>query len=74
MEELPTSGTPILTTKSKAWAAGITGTVVAFLSTLITATSDNVVTTNEWTTVALATVIGGAAAFGVTWSTPTKVA
>jgi len=40
------------------------------LTGLATAAADNVVTGQEWINVALATVIGGAAAFGVTWSAP----
>lgn len=57
----------------KAVASGAVGTAVAFLTALIVANSDEVVTGGEWLTVALATVIGGAAAFGVTWATPTSV-
>lgn len=58
------------TTATKAIAAGITGTVVAFLTSLITAQADDVVTSGEWTVIALGTVIGAAAAFGVTWQAP----
>lgn len=57
----------------KAVASGITGTAVAFLTALIVANSDNAVTSGEWLTVALATVVGAAAAFGITWATPTTV-
>lgn len=58
---------------AKAIAGGIVGTTVAFLSALIVANSDEAVTSGEWLTVALATVLGGAAAFGITWATPTSV-
>lgn len=58
---------------AKAVASGIVGTAVAFLTALITANADGAVTSNEWLAVALATVVGGAAAFGVTWKTPTSV-
>lgn len=58
---------------AKAIASGVTGTAVAFLTALGVAYSDNVVTGGEWISVALATVLGGAAAFGVTFATPTSV-
>lgn len=57
-------------TATKAWAAGAAGTAVAFLTSLHQALDDSVVTGQEWTSVALATVIGGAAAFGITWAAP----
>ncbi|QSJ04778.1 hypothetical protein [Cellulosimicrobium phage DS1] len=66
----PAPGTP--QTSAKAIAAGVTGGTVAFLSSLIPAASDNVVTGQEWLTVGLATVLGLAAAFGITWNTPNK--
>jgi hypothetical protein len=56
----------------KAVAAGATGTAVAFLSALGVAMPGGV-TGEEWVAIALATVIGMAAAFGITWATPTKV-
>lgn len=55
---------------SKAVAAGVTGTLVSFLTGLQVAVQDSVVTQNEWVTIALATVIGAAAAFGITWAAP----
>lgn len=58
---------------AKAIASGITGTAVAFLTALIVANSDGNVTSGEWLSVALATVVGAAAAFGVTYATPTSV-
>jgi hypothetical protein len=61
-----------MATTAKAWAAGATGTAVAFLTGLQSAIADNGVTSQEWTTIALATVVGGAAAFGVTWAVPNK--
>lgn len=57
----------------KAVASGITGTAVAFLTATIVANSDGVVTSGEWLSVALATVVGAAAAFGITYATPTSV-
>lgn len=58
------------TTSTKAIAGGVAGTLVAFLTGLTTAIDDSVVTQGEWVTIALATVIGGAAAFGLTWASP----
>lgn len=66
----PEPGTP--QTSAKAIASGVTGSAVAFLSALIPAAEDNVVTGQEWLTVALFTVIGAAAAFGITWAVPNK--
>lgn len=58
---------------AKAVASGVTGTAIAFLGGLGIAYADNVVTGQEWINIALATVLGAAAAFGVTYATPTKV-
>lgn len=58
---------------AKAVASGATGTAVAFLTALITANADGIVTSGEWLTVALATVVGAAAAFGITYATPTTI-
>lgn len=55
---------------TKAIAAGVTGTLVAFLTGLATAVQSPGVTDQEWVAVALATVLGGAAAFGITWNAP----
>lgn len=55
---------------NKAIASGIGGTMVAFLTGLSTALQDGGVTSQEWVTVALATVIGAGAAFGFTWAAP----
>lgn len=60
------------TDSKKALASGVTGTVVTFLSTLQIALSGGV-TPEEWVGIALATVIGGAAAFGITYTVPTRV-
>lgn len=80
--ETSTDNTPVkLSSSSKAVelgpakmvAAGVTGTAVAFLSALGVAYADGNVTGQEWVNIALATVIGAAAAFGITWATPTSV-
>lgn len=57
-------------TSTKAIAAGVTGTLVAFLTSLGTAVQTPGITDQEWVAVALATVLGGAAAFGITWNAP----
>lgn len=58
------------TTSTKAIAGGIAGTLVAFLGSMITAAQTPGVTQEEWLVVALATVLGGAGAFGLTWGAP----
>lgn len=58
-------------TTNKAWAAGITATVLAFLTGLSTAL-DGGVTAQEWITIAIATITTGAGAFGVTWAVPNQ--
>lgn len=58
---------------AKAVAGGVTAGVVAFLTGLSVAYADEVVTGGEWINIALATVVALAAAFGVTYATPTKV-
>lgn len=55
---------------TKAIASGVTGTLVAFLTGLGTAVQSPGITDQEWVAVALATVLGGAAAFGITWNAP----
>lgn len=58
------------TSSTKAIAGGTAGTLVAFLTGLTTALQTPGVTDQEWVAVALATVLGGAAAFGLTWASP----
>lgn len=58
---------------AKAVAAGVGGTAIAFLGSLGTAYADGVVSGQEWVNIALATVIGALAAFGITYATPTSV-
>lgn len=58
---------------AKAVASGLTATAVGFLTALITANADGGITSGEWITVALATVVAAAAGFGITYATPTKV-
>lgn len=55
---------------TKAIAGGIAGTIVAFLTGMTTAVQSPGITDQEWVAVALATVLGGAAAFGITWNAP----
>jgi hypothetical protein len=60
------------TDNKKALAGGAVTTVVAFLGTLKLAMPEGV-TGSEWVDIALATVIGAATGFGVTYLTPTKI-
>ena len=53
---------------AKAVAAGIISALAAGLSALVVAQGDNVVTSAEWTTVALAVVVAAGAAFGGTFA------
>lgn len=57
-------------TSTKAIAGGVAGTAVAFLTGLTTALQTPGITDQEWVAVALATVLGGSAAFGLTWASP----
>ena len=57
-------------TSTKAVWAGIAGTLIAFLTRLEAAVDVGGVSDKEWVAVALATVVGGAAAFGLTWFAP----
>lgn len=59
-------------TAYKAWAAGGVSTLIAFLSGLNIAMSDEKVTGNEWVDIALFTVIGAAAGFGITYAVPNR--
>ena len=58
---------------AKAIASGVAGTAVAFLGGLGVAIADEVVTGQEWVNIAIATVLGAVAAFGITYETPTTV-
>jgi hypothetical protein len=58
------------TTSTKAIAGGIAGTIVAFLGSTITAAQTPGITQEEWLVIALATVLGFAGAFGLTWGAP----
>lgn len=57
-------------TKTKAIAAGATAVASTFLSTLIVALDDGVVSDVEWLKVALAVVGATGAAFGVVYAAP----
>lgn len=72
--ETVSSTSPAVTVgPAKAIASGIVGTAVAFLGGLTVAFADEVVSGQEWINVALVTVLGAAAAFGITYATPTSV-
>lgn len=58
---------------AKAIASGVAGTAVAFLTGLGVAYADGAVSGQEWVNIALATVLGAVAAFGITFQTPTTV-
>lgn len=58
---------------AKSIASGVAGTLVAFLTGLGVAIADSDVTGQEWVNIALATVIGAVAAFGITYQTPTSI-
>lgn len=73
MTHVKTSDPSIKLGPAKAFAGGAVTTVVAFLTAFITANADQAVTGNEWAGIALATVLGAAAGFGITYVTPTTV-
>ena len=52
----------------KAIVAGVIGAVGAGLGALVTALSDNLVTPQEWATIALAVVVTAGGAFGGTFA------
>lgn len=58
------------TTSTKAIAGGVAGTAVAFLTGLTTALQTPGINDQEWVAIALATVLGFAGAFGLTWGAP----
>lgn len=72
-ETVSSSSDKVTVGVAKAVASGVTATAVAFLTALITANADNAVTSGEWLAVALATVVGAAAGFGIPFATPTTV-
>lgn len=57
-------------TSTKAKVAAVTATVLAFLGSLQVALTDGSVSTEEWVTVAIATVGALGAVFGATWVAP----
>lgn len=72
--ETVTSSSPLVTLgNAKGIAGGVAGTAVAFLTGLGTGLADGTVTGQEWVNIAIATVLGAVAAFGLTYATPTKV-
>ena len=60
------------TDSKKAIAGGAVTTVVAFLGTLKLAMPEGI-TGSEWVDIAMATIIGAATGFGITYLVPTRV-
>lgn len=58
---------------AKAIVAAVGGALVGGLTALSTALADEVVTSGEWTTIALAVVIGSGIVGGATFIAPTSV-
>lgn len=58
---------------AKTVVSAIGGALVGGLTALSTALADEVVTSQEWTTVALATIVGSGLVAGATYFTPTSV-
>lgn len=58
---------------AKTVVSAIGGALVGGLTALSTALADEVVTNQEWTTIALATIVGSGLVAGATFLTPTSV-
>ncbi len=58
---------------AKTVVSAIGGALVGGLTALSTALADEVVTNQEWTTIALATIVGSGLVAGATFFTPTTV-
>lgn len=58
---------------AKTVVSAIGGALVGGLTALSTALADEVVSSQEWTTVALATIVGSGLVAGATFLTPTTV-
>lgn len=72
--EVVNSADPSITVgPAKAIVAAVGGALVGGLTALSTALADNVVTSGEWVTVALATIVGSGVVGGVTYATRTTV-
>lgn len=56
--------------KIKAWVAGGSATVLAFLGGLSVGLEDGVVNSTEWVTIAILTVTAFAGVFGTTYAAP----
>lgn len=56
--------------KIKAWIAGGSATVLAFLGGLAVAMEDNTITGQEWVTIAAVTVTAFGGVFGSTYAAP----
>jgi hypothetical protein len=72
--ETVSSSSPAVTLgPAKSIASGVVGTAIAFLGGVAIAYADNAITGQEWVNIAITTVLGAAAAFGITYATPTSV-
>lgn len=58
---------------AKTVVSAVGGALVGGLTALSTALADEVVTNQEWTTIALATIVGSGLVAGATFLTPTSV-
>jgi hypothetical protein len=72
-ETVSSSSPKVTLGTAKSVAGSITTTVLAFLTAVLFANGDEVITANEWLSIGIATVIGAAAGFGIPYITPTKV-
>lgn len=72
-ETVSTSSPKVNLGIAKTVVSAVGGALVGGLSALSTALTDEVVSQQEWTFVALATIIGSGLVAGATWTTPTTV-
>lgn len=61
-------GETSFTANRRTLLTGVAATLVSFLGGLQVAYNDGVVTNPEWVDIALMTVLGAAAGFGITWT------
>lgn len=72
-ETVSSSSEKVTIGPAKAIAAAVGGALVGGLTALQASLSDEVVTSQEWTTIALATIIGSGLVAGATFFTPASV-
>lgn len=72
-ETVSSSSEKVTLGPAKAVAAAVGGALVGGLTALQSALSDELVTSQEWTTIALATIIGSGLVAGATFLTPASV-